>query len=48
MNDKIFLYQGIEEDDDVPTPLEDIDGADLELVSGYSKWNYPLILLRAN
>ena len=46
MNNKTFLYQGIEEDDE-PTPLE-IDGADLKLVSGYPKWNYPLFLLLAN
>ena len=56
MNNKTFLYQGIEEDEE-PTPLKfidldgeikDLDSTNLELVSGNPKWNYPLFLSFAN
>ena len=47
MNDKIFLYQGIEEDYE-PPKFGEIDGADMQKVSGCLEWNYPLFLMLAN
>ena len=43
----LFLYQGIEEDYE-PPKFGEIDGADMQKVSGCLEWNYPLFLILAN